>query len=1464
MEERSFPAGTHAVNPQPADLDPAYDPNSVAPQQVTVDQNGASPSEIVFYYQPLPIADATVRIYYKNADGSQDVASMEERSFPAGTHTVNPQPADLNPAYDPNSVAPQQVTVDQNGANPAEIVFYYQPLPIADATVRIYYKNADGSQDVASMEERSFPAGTHAVNPQPADLNPAYDPNSVAPQQVTVDQNGANPAEIVFYYQPLPISDATVRIYYKNADGSQDVASMEERSFPAGTHAVNPQPADLNPAYDPNSVTPQQVTVDQNGANPAEITFNYQLLPVAKAEVRVHYLHENDDEPVAPDQVLTFEAGEHDITPAPEGLDDTYTLVSEPTVRVTVDANGATPAEVIFRYRQEVVPTEPVLAPDVEIDVLYLNREEQPVASPQKKIVKDGTNTVKAEPTDLQEGYFLPEGTDVQYVIVTMSGADPSVVKFYYEKGETPTEEPVETPPPSPKAAVVPVYYKDQFGNIIGNYNVNSVEGQPNTIHVDVNNLTVPNPTDYVLNDEAQKTVTVDAQGIATPAEVTFLFTNNNPPVSVDLPVHYRLESGEPVADSTKQTLTKVGPVDIQAQPQNLMEGYELSSAQVQQVTVNENGTVTPNEVIFIYKAKAPTPAPEATEIPFEVKPLENVYGRPTSDRINFRSAPDSEANNTVATVTTNDVAHLLGEVVNNKNEVWYLAEINDTRAFIKQTVVKLMTEEEVYKHFGWTPAPPPPPTPKPEGMPLNLWAETNDKVRFRSSPDTKPSNNILIDLNKAEKLWVYAQEVIGEEELWYKGMARGKEGYVMAKFVDLYTQEQSDAYQGTLSSPAPTQSLPPTEKPVTTSEPPKVTEAPVTPAPATPQPVTQSPVPPIYVGYAVTTQQTALRTGADTKDESILATLPQETLVMALGQTHVSGITWHNVDVYGTGQSGFVPDSALRRINAQEADYYKRRLQPTATVAPPPTRVPDQVSGYAITLGDNVPMRNYVDPNAQISRVLPANTIVSVRGQEYAMGETWHLVQSGANYGFIRADQLRMLNNLESQAYIESLRQPTPTPMATLAPMTQNSLSSYGYVNADKVRLRKTPSTSAVTLKMMDKNAFALVLSSSQESDGVWYHINQGGTEGYIMGSYFTVLPINQLTQFLQSPAYQNANNVPTGTTTGGTPPRITPVEDFNAGIWKNPALAQASYEPFNPIATATPPVEAILMPSVSPSAGGFVVDDTSPTVDPLATFEPMGTDVPTKTTSRFPGGLLAVGIVAVLGGGGYYAYRMYQENQRRAAQRAAQRRQQAGQPGQQQPGAKTPYTRPAQPGQTPPGAQGTTAYRPPTQPGQTPPGAQGTTAYRPPTQPDQTPPSAQGTTAYRPPTQPGQTPPTAQGTTTYRPPTQPGQTPPGAQGTTTYRPPTQPGQTPPGAQGTTTYRPPTQPGQVPPGAQGTTTYRPPTQPGQVPPGAQGTATGQPAAQPGQSAPQQPAQTPEEAARQQAERRRRTDRHNS
>ncbi len=577
----------------------------------------------------------------------------------------------------------------------------------------------------------------------------------------------------------------------------------------------------------------------------------------------------------------------------------------------------------------------------------------------------------------------------------------------------------------------------------------------------------------------------------------------------------------------------------------------------------------------------------------------------------------------------------------------------------------------------------------------IDRWAEVTASggVNFRAEAST--TSKRIGTLDRGERFWVYEQKTV-KDEVWYNIMASGKTGFVVAKHTRLYNQEESDRYQATLPTPMPhsvTQS--PTPAAATPTTAPTASTAPTAQVTATPAP---------YMGYALTTQQVPLRTGIAQQGESTLATLPANTLVYVWNQTYVNGEGWNSVDALALTRTGFLPNSALRRITDQEAAPYLEQLKPQATATPRPTQQPQQVTGYAITLGDHVMMRAYADTNAQILDVLQNSTVVSVRGQEFSMGDTWHLVQYGAGYGFVRADQMRFLSAAESAAYLESLRTPTPTPpAATLAPVTLDSPSSYGYVTNNNVRLRKGPSTGTSSLKMMNQNAFALVYGSQQQSDGLWYHINQGGTEGYVMGSYFKVLPMGQLSSFLQSPEYLNANTG-TGTSPNVQPGQITSVEDFNSTVWQNPALLNPSYEPFNPPGTPTPPVEAIpTTPGPSPSASA----SEAPSLEPLPTFTVVETEPPQKTDSSFPLGWVAVGLIALLGGGGYYAYHLYNQNQKRAAQRAAQRRQQAARQ------SGSPQARPAQPGQGP-----QSPYAPP-RPGQQP----GATPYRPGTPPQGTP---------------------------------------------------------------------------------------------------------------------------------------------
>src|SRR5690606_39230740 len=93
-----------------------------------------------------------------------------------------------------------------------------------------------------------------------------------------------------------------------------------------------------------------------------------------------------------------------------------------------------------------------------------------------------------------------------------------------------------------------------------------------------------------------------------------------------------------------------------------------------------------------------------------------------------------------------------------------------------------------------------------------------------------------------------------------------------------------------------------------------------ITPSPA-PE-ATNVPAP--YLGYLLTVQQAALRTDTNTQDGTILVTMPANTLLKAIAQFYMpDGTAWHHVDVYSgqsSGQSGYVPDSAVRRISQTDA----------------------------------------------------------------------------------------------------------------------------------------------------------------------------------------------------------------------------------------------------------------------------------------------------------------------------------------------------------------------------------------------------------------------------------------------------------------------------------------------------------------------------------------------------------------
>ncbi|MBQ1946159.1 MAG: SH3 domain-containing protein, partial [Clostridia bacterium] len=921
-------------------------------------------------------------------------------------------------------------------------------------------------------------------------------------------------------------------------------------------------------------------------------------------------------------------------------------------------------------------------ATPVPVDILihYLDENGNPVASATTATCFVGVNHIYPKPYDLMENYALI-GEDKQFVVVDELGATPSEIIFRYAYQPPVTDAP--TAPPAPKIALVPVRYMLQNGEVFYTDNTHTcTQGE---------NIVVPNPqfvpADYRLQSAESVTVLVDFNGVAMPGVVEFVYSAGI--VTRDITIYFRDQAGNDVASPQVKTCY-TGTNVLMCEPIDLREGYKLISLDSINVVLDDMGNLTldgqaiSGSVTFLYEAP-PTPTPPPTPMPYTMHEMSG-YCYPKSDTINFRSEPSTANDHSVLRVVSgNELGRIEGYVINDRNEKWLVVTIGDQTGFLRENVVRMLSQEEINALFGYTPTPAP--TEIPDGAVIDRWGYVNTaSVNFRSGI----GGERLYLMPKGTYVFIYESET-ADGEKWYHGRCTdkngSKDGSVMAKYITLLTEEESAAYQQTLPTPMPVRTPEPTETPAPTQTPtlaPTDIPAPTdTPAPTeTPTPTPYvSPTPAPYTGYALTTRAVDLRTGVTIGDTTLI-TLPAHTLVYLWGQAYIDGSCWHSAEALQANMSGYLPDDVLQRISSEEAAPYLNALLPQSSPTPEPTATPAPFTGYAVTNGDNVLLRAYANTNAEIIEVLTAGEVVWVLAQEYVEGEAWQIVRFGQIYGYIRGDQLRMMSYEESIIYEETLRTPTPAPVATptIAPITQESLSSYGYVTTNNVRLRSGAGTGADYIRMMNQYAFALVLGTQETEGKTWYHINQAGTEGYVMGDYFKVLSMGELTEFLTSDEYLTSQENPAVNNTGSqTGSGLTSYEDFNNHIWQNPA-ATASYEPFsNLIATPTPNVESIATPTPSPTAS----------VLPTTNFEPYVTPSPNAGGGSGSGIIwLAVAGLGIIAGGGVYAYSIHRQNQRRAAQRAAQRK-----AAQQQAMRQAAYQRPQT--QYPPQPQQTQKYQ-------------------------------------------------------------------------------------------------------------------------------------------------------------------------
>ena len=1219
---QSLPAGPYDSAAYAIGID-GYTFQSADPVSFNVDGAG-TPVEVTLYYAqnaPEPV-NSTVTFHHKDAATDQELTSTQQELAP-NTYASADYKTEIE-GYTYASAAQESFTVDGTGA-PVDVTLYYNQNAPTEPVVLEEYTNQYGITTKGSLNLRSSP--TTGVNNQvvqgvkkdvimpttrrvqgfdndgyswyrvnyngtdcyvrddcfrllteeemqqylnvevpvkyvdqatgeafytttaqcakggsvtvEVDLNQAqgYTLVSEASVQVSADANGTlTPAEVVFTFakEQQPVKGTVSAIYVDEAQ--KPVAEPQTFERDPGSYSVNEFAINTPEGYEPLQVNVQEVIVHDDGTvEPETVVFTYaakQPEPV-NSVVTFHHLCDgaaitgDTQQELAPN---TYNAADYQA--AVEG----YTYAGASPETFTVDGSGAA-IEVTLNYTKVVQQLDSVVTFHHLCDGAAITGDTQQELAPNTYNAADYQAAV--------EGYTYA-GASPETFTVDGSGA-PIEVTLNYTKNA-----------PQVVNSIVTFHHADANGAPIAADT--QQELAPNTYSASGYQVAVPGYTYASANPESFQ---VDGKGTAV--EVTLTYTKDL--VASKVTFHHVDADGNPLmADRTVEIAPSAESYRSESYASAAPEGYLYASANPETFTVDGSGT--PITVVFTYAQKPAVTAPVTFEY---VSESGRVVDNPMTVDLPVGPNDVMEYCKVVEGYTFKSVSSQTVEVsadgVATPAKVTFTYTENPTTATVqvhyRNSIGDDLPGSPVIKQLG-----PGTYTIQPEDVPAGYIVSSS------AQPQTVTVTNDLVATPNSISFTCYDANITGTLTINYYDAADLSKPIATEQRPlkpGLQTVAADDSVVAKAGNYQRTEGY--ADQQVQVNEDGTV-------VPATISFYYKSVQNTSYVGYAVTTRQTAMRSSA-AANGAVTQTLTVNTLLYINGQQQVSGVTWDSSQTVlgGTSASGWVTDADVRHISASEAqaliDQYNQQQQK-----------PTQSPGYYITLYNSVPLRTYTNIYAE-ARYLKKDTVVYVHSQEYdGSRNIWHLTTYDGVTGYVLNGQLRKLTEKEVENYLASGNPATPeNPGGN--PYNPNGASSYGYITANSVNFRTSPNGSRI--KQLNKYAMAMILGTRQVNGVTWYNVNYNGQIGWIHGDYFHQMTLTEFNSFLSSSQYQQglANNAVAtatpkpstgGSTSGGTSGNkgsatqgsVSSVEDWNVGTWQNTgANTQNTYAPFNPYAT-------------------------------------------------------------------------------------------------------------------------------------------------------------------------------------------------------------------------------------------------------------------------------------------------------
>ena len=298
----------------------------------------------------------------------------------------------------------------------------------------------------------------------------------------------------------------------------------------------------------------------------------------------------------------------------------------------------------------------------------------------------------------------------------------------------------------------------------------------------------------------------------------------------------------------------------------------------------------------------------------------------------------------------------------------------------------------------------------------------------------------------------------------------------------------------------------------------------------------------------------------------------------------------------------------------------------PTATAEATATPAPVQLSLYARILNDGTPLRGNPSNQAYLQNILNKEEVVYIFQSQFAEdGMTWYLVQYSGQWGFVRADLVRVMGEQETAEYLAALEAaqatPTPLPQATPEPLGPDATSAYAKLIKDAVNLRRTPSASGTSMGRIPVNTLLLVTGTEYDGTYTWYQVNYSGMDGYVRSDMCQMLTIAELQKYLAeaaraTPAPNGATVTPnknnnTTVTINGTPLQdLLPTDNsWSSGTGTGMPNYATTAPSTTPDPNATPTPQPVANPAALLSSSGNLTVSNVPAVSENGTFTVYGT---------------------------------------------------------------------------------------------------------------------------------------------------------------------------------------------------------------------------------------------------------------